>query len=359
MANYIKKAFFALILICTALPVQSQSVPIPPLKVGFIYTGPIGDHGWSYQHDQARKVVAEKFKTQIETFFLENIEEGDPAERAINQLVRQGCRLIFLTSFGFVDALHKAAPKYLNTHFEHISGIKAGKNIALFNARFYEGRYIAGQIAGKMTKTGVLGYIASFPIPEVYQGINAYMLGALSVNPHIKINIKWIKTWFDPIKEAEAARELLDEGADILSQHTDSPAALQIAEQRGMLGFGQASDMQDFAPNAQLNAIINEWTPYYTERIQLMLNKKWVSSDQWHGLAKDAIRMAPFTHLPEDVQRLAQTTQDAIRAGKTHPFTGEIYDNLGVLRIKKGETASDEQLKTMDWLVRGIAKQTP
>src|ERR1043166_1389948 len=247
------------------------------LKIGFIYVGPVGDMGYSYQHDVGRKAIEEQFKGKVETSYLENVSEGPDAERSIEQLVRTGHKLIFTTSFGFMDATAKVAKKYPNVMFEHATGYKRDKNLATYSGRFYEGRYIMGQIAAKMSKSGVIGYIGSFPIPEVVSGINAMMLGVQSVRPDMKPKIIWVNTWYDPGKEADAAKALADQGADIIAQHTDSPAAMQMAESRGIYAFGQDSDMSKFGPRAQLTAIINNWTPYYAERVKLALDGKWTS----------------------------------------------------------------------------------
>src|SRR3954470_1206854 len=242
------------------------------LKVGFIYLGPVGDLGWTYQHELARQALVKELGDKIETTFLENVPEGPDAERSIEQLVRAGNKLIFTTSFGYMDPTLKVAKKYPNVHFEHATGYKRDKNLATYSGRFYEGRYIQGVIAAKMSKSGVLGYIGSFPIPEVVSGINAMMLGAQSVRPDMKVKIIWVNTWYDPGKEAAAARALADQGADVLTQHTDSAAATQFANERGIYSFGQDSDMIKFGPKSQLTAIINNWTPYYTDRIKLALD---------------------------------------------------------------------------------------
>src|SRR5262245_51058259 len=254
------------------------------LKVGYIYLGPVGDFGWTYQHELGRQAVVKAFGDKVETTYLENVNEGPDSERSIEQLARAGHKLIFTTSFGYMEPTVKVAKKYPNIFFEHNTGYKREKNLATYSARFYEGRYIQGQIAAKMSKTGVLGYIGSFPIPEVISGINATMLGAQSINPNIKVKIIWVNTWFDPGKEADAAKALLDQGADIIMQHTDSPAAMQIAAERGKLAFGQDSEMIRFGPKAQLTAIVNNWTPYYIERVGLALEGKWTSGDVWGGL---------------------------------------------------------------------------
>src|ERR1700674_4255015 len=226
------------------------------LKVGFIYLGPVGDFGWTYQHEVGRKAVEKALGDKIETNFLENVSEGPDSERAIEQLARTGHKLIFTTSFGYMDPTIKVAKKYPNVFFEHNTGYKRDKNVATYSARFYEGRYIQGRIAAKTSKSGVLGYIGSFPIPEVISGINSTILGAQSVNPDIKVKIIWVNSWFDPGKEADAGKALLDQGAEVIIQHTDSPAAMQIAEARHAHAFGQDSDMIKFGPSAQLTAIV-------------------------------------------------------------------------------------------------------
>ena len=257
----------------------------------------------------AASAIEEAYKDKIDTTYLENVNEGPDAERSIEQLVRAGNKLIYTTSFGFMDATAKVAKKYPNVMFEHATGYKRDKNLATYSGRFYEGRYIQGQIAAKMSKTGTIGYIGSFPIPEVVSGINAMMLGAQSVRPDMKVKIIWVNTWYDPGKEAAAARALADQGADILTQHTDSAAAMQFANERGILAFGQDSDMIKFGPKAQLTAIINNWSPYYVERIKLALDGKWATGDVWGGLKTNIVQMAPYTNMPDDVKKLATETR--------------------------------------------------
>src|SRR5476649_2499993 len=290
------------------------------LKVGFIYLGPVGDFGWTYQHELARQALVKEFGDKIETTYLENVSEGPDAERSVEQLVRAGNKLIFTTSFGYMEPTLKVAKKYPDVHFEHATGFKRDKNMSIYNGRFYEGRYIQGVIAGKMSKAGVLGYIASFPIPEVIMGINATMLGAQTVNPNIKVKIIWANTWFDPGKEADAAKALLDQGADVIMQHTDSPAAMQIASERGKLAFGQDSDMIKFGPKTQLTSIIDNWGPYYTRQAKAALAGSWKAEDTWDGLKEKMVVMAPYTNMPADVKALAEKTEAAIVGGTLHPF---------------------------------------
>src|SRR5882672_1104496 len=309
------------------------------LKVGFVYLGPVGDFGWTYQHDQARQALVKEFGDKIETTYLENVSEGPDAERSIEQLVRAGNKLIFTTSFGYMDPTLKVAKKYPNVHFEHATGYKKDKNMSIYNGRFYEGRYIQGVIAGKMSKSGVLGYIGSFPIPEVIMGINATILGAQTVNPNIKVKIIWANTWFDPGKEADAAKALLDQGADVIMQHTDSPAAMQIASERGKLAFGQDSEMIKFGPKAQLTSIMDNWAPYYIARVKAAVDGKWKPEDTWDGLKEKMVVMAPYANMPADVKALAEKTEASIIAGTLHPFTCPVVGQDGkAVECKGGKT---------------------
>src|ERR1700737_349327 len=253
------------------------------LKVGFIYLGPIGDLGWTYQHELARQALVKEFGDKIETTYLENVSEGPDSERSIEQLVRAGNKLIFTTSFGYMEPTLKVAKKYPNVHFEHATGYKRDKNMSTYSGRFYEGRYIQGIIAAKMTKAGVLGYIGSFPIPEVISGINATILGAQTINPNIKVKTIWANSGFAPGRGADAPKPLLDQGADVIMQHTDSPAAMQVASERGKLAFGQDSEMIKFGPKAQLTSIMDNWAPYYIARVKAELDGKWASEDTWGG----------------------------------------------------------------------------
>ena len=330
------------------------------LKVGFIYVGPIGDFGWSYQHEVARKEMMKALGDKIDSTYLENVNEGPDAERSIEQLVRTGHNLIFTTSFGFMDATAKVAQRHPKVMFEHATGYKRSANLATYSGRFYEGRYIQGVIAAKMSKTGVLGYIGSFPIPEVISGMNATILGAQSVNPNIKVKIIWVSTWFDPGKEADAAKALIDQGADVLMQHTDSPAAMQIAAQRNILAFGQDSDMIKFGPKSQLTAIVDNWTPYYIERAKLALDGKWKSGDIWGGLKSKLVVMAPYTNMSDEVKKLAMDTEAAIVAGTLHPFKCPVLDQTGkAVECKGGTHLDDGQILGMNFYVKGIDDKFP
>ena len=331
-----------------------------PTKVGFIYVGPVGDHGWTYQHDQGRLAVEEEYGDKVETTFVESVQEGPDAERVIRQLATSGHDLIFTTSFGFQDPTANVAEQFPDVKFEHATGYKRADNLATYMARFYEGRYIIGKIAGLMTETDKIGYVGSFPIPEVVRGINAAMLGARSVNPDVEISVVWANTWYDPGKEADAAKALISQGADMIMQHTDSPAALQAAENAGgVYAFGQASDMIQFAPNAQLTAIVDDWAPYYIERVGQVMDGTWESGDTWGGLDTGMVNMAPYTNMPDDVKAEAEEVEAAIASGELHPFAGPISDRDGEVRIPEGETATDEQLLGMDWFVEGVEGDLP
>jgi len=330
------------------------------LKVGFIGVGPIGDLGWTFQHDVGRQAMVKALGDKVDTTFVENVPEGADAERAIEQLARTGHKLIFTTSFGFMDPTIKVAAKYPNVFFEHCTGFKRAANVSTYAARFYEGRYIQGQIAAKMSKTGVIGYIVSFPIPEVISGINSTMLGAQSINPNMKIKIVWVNSWFDPPKEADAAKALVDQGADILTQHTDSPAAMQIAEQRGIHAFGQSSDMIKFGPKAQLTADTDYWGNYYTERAQAVLDGKWKSEDTWGGLKAGMVVMSPYTNMPDDVKKMAMETEAAIKGGTLHPFKCPVVDQDGkTIECKGGTHLDDGQILSMNFYVKGIEDKVP
>ncbi len=329
------------------------------LKVGFIYLGPPGDFGWTYAHDQGRKLVEKELGDKVETTYVENVPEGPDAERAIERLARDGNKLIFTTSFGYMNPTLKVAQKNPKVDFEHATGYKRAKNVATYAGRFYQARYVLGQIAGKMSKSGTAGYIGSFPIPEVVQGINAFMLGAQSVNPDFKLKIVWVNSWYDPAKEADAAKVLIDQGADIITQHTDSPAALQVAEQRGVYAFGQDSDMIQFAPKAQLSAIVNDWGPYYVERVKLKLDDKWTSTDTWDGMKEGMVKLAPFTNMPDDVKAMAQATADKIKSGEYVVFSGPITKQVGSVAVEAGKTLADPEILGMNWYVKGIDDKFP
>jgi basic membrane protein A len=330
------------------------------LKIGFVYVGPIGDHGWSYEHNQGRLAIEKALGDKVTTSYVEKVPEGADAQRVITKLASSGHGLIFTTSFGYMNPTLRAAKRFPKVKFEHATGFKRAANMSTYSARFYEGRYVVGKIVGNMTKSNTIGYIASFPIPEVIRGINATYLAAKSVNPDVKIKIVWVSTWFDPGKEADAAKTLIDQGADVIMQHTDSPAPVQVAEQRGVWAVGQASDMTAFGPKAHLTSIIDNWAPYYIARAKAVLDGTWKSTDTWDGFKPGMVEMADYNKaIPERVVALAKATQAGIEAGTIHPFTGEIKDQSGKVVVPKGKTADDGMLAGMNFYVQGIEGSIP
>ncbi len=329
-------------------------------KACFIYIGPTGDFGWTYQHDEGRKAVEAEFGDKVETAFLENVPESAEAQRPIEAFARSGCNIIFTTSFNYMDPTNKAAAKHPDVKFEHATGYKREHpNVSTYSSKFYQGRYVQGQIAAKMSKTGVAGYIASFPIPEVVRGINSFILGAQSVNPDFKLKVVWVSTWFDPPKEADAAKALIDQGVDILTQHTDSTAAMQVAAERGIKAFGQASDMIKFGPKTQLTAIIDDWAPYYKERVKAVIDGTWKQQDVWHGMDHGSVAMAPYTNMPDDVAAMAKKTEESIRDGSFEPFTGPVTKQDGTVWLKDGEKADIGTMLGMNFYVKGVDDKLP
>ena len=338
------------------------------VKVGFVYLTTPGDHGWTYAHEVARQDVEKHFGNKVETTFVENVPEGPDSARVIRELAKQGNEIIFTTSFGYMDHTIKVAKEFPNVKFEHITGYKRSPNVATGNIRFYEGRYVQGVVAGLMTKSNKIGYLASFPIPEVIQGINAFGIGLRSVNPKAEVSVIWVNSWYDPVKEADAAKVHIAEGADILAQHTDSPAMLQTAQKAGVHGFGQSSDMKAFAPKAQLFSSVNNWGPYYISKIQQMMDGKWSTGDgpdhwagnTWVGMADDYLVLSPFENMPSDVAAAAAKAAADIKSGKNKIFTGPIKDNSGKIRVPAGKTLNDGELfQTLDYYVDGISGKIP
>jgi simple sugar transport system substrate-binding protein len=328
-------------------------------KVCFVYIGSKTDGGWTQAHDIGRQTLENHFGDKVETVFLENVAEGPDAERAIERFARSGCELIFTTSFGYMDPTLEVAEKFPKVKFEHATGYKTSDNVTSYNSRFYQGRYIQGQIAGKISKTGVAGYIASFPIPEVVQGINAFLLGAQSINPDFQIKVVWVNSWFDAGKEADAAKALIDQGVDILTQHTDSTAPIQVAAERGIKAFGQASDMIEAGPETQLTAIVDTWGAYYIKRTQALMDGTWETQATWDGLADGILQMAPYTNMPDDVKQLAMETEAKITSGELMPFTGPVTKQDGSEWLKAGEVSDDGTLLGMNFYVMGVDDQLP
>lgn len=331
-----------------------------PVKVGFIYVGVPGDGGWTYQHDQARKEMEAHFGGRVVTSAIENVPEGADAERAITQLALAGNQLIFTTSFGFMEATVNVAGKFPKVKFEHATGYKTAPNLATYDARFYEGRAIMRTLAGRMTKSNKIGYIGSFPIPEVIQGINASFIHAKKVNPDVEIKVVWAYTWFDPAKEADAAAALIAEGVDVLLQHTDSTAPQAKAQEAGIFSFGQASDMSAYAPKPRISSIIDNWAPYYIERVQLLLDGKWETAKNWEGVGTGTVEIGEITDaVPAEVKAEALALKDRIAKGEYHPFTGPLNKQDGSVWLKEGEVPDDGALHGLNFYVEGIQGKIP
>tara|TARA_Y200000002_G_scaffold257697_1_gene213752 strand:+ start:63 stop:1181 length:1119 start_codon:yes stop_codon:yes gene_type:complete len=330
-------------------------------KVGFIYIGPPGDHGWNYQHDVGRKAVEQAYGDKVETVFQENVPESADAERVMSQMALAGTDMIFATSFGYMDPVINVAKKFPDVKFEHATGYKTADNVSTYSARFYEGRSVVGHVAGKMTRTNIVGYVASFPIPEVVRGINSAYLAAKKANPNVKFKVIWIFTWYDPAKEADAAKTLISQGADVVLQHVDSSAIMSVAEEKGVYAFGQASDMSAFGPNAHLTAIINGWAPYYVEKVKQGMEGTWKGNQQvFDGIAAGMVIIGDFNDkIPESVKSEAMAIKDGIASGALHPFTGPINKQDGSPWLKDGETADIGTLLGMNFYVEGIEGDIP
>lgn len=325
------------------------------LKVGFVYYGPVGDYGWTFAHDQGRRQLVAAFGDAVETQFVENVPEDATAGRIMRELVQQGHQLIFSTSFGFMNETVKSALENPDVKFEHASGIQRAHNLATYNLRFHEGRAVMGTLAGYMAESGIAGYIASFPIPEVVMGINAFTIAARRVNPSFVTRVVWLNSWFDPQREGDAARSFIDQGVDVLCQHTDSTAVLEAAEEAGVYGFGQSADMSAFAPRAHLSGIVNNWGPYYIDRVQALRDGRWMAGDTWAGLRDDMVGIAPFhPDVPGQVAAAANNVRDRLIDGSFDLWAGPIRDEGGLEKVGMGGTLNDSQLLTMNWFVEGV-----
>lgn len=331
-----------------------------PYKVGFIYVGPKNDGGWTEGHHHGVEQVIKELGNKVDVTYVENVPEGADAERAIQSLVDKGNKLIFTTSFGFMEPTVKVAKDNPKVLFEHATGYKGADNLTTYNARFYEGRYVIGEMAAKLTKKNVIGYIASFPIPEVIMGINAVAIAARKINPKVEIKVVWANTWFDPGKEADAAKALLDQGADVIMQHTDSTAPCKEAEKRNAWCFGQASDMLDAAPKAVATSIVDNWGPYYVARVKDAVDGKWKAQTSWWGLKEGAVKIGKFNaKLPKDITARANETIKAISEGKIKPFAGPIKGQDGKEILAKGQELDDGKINSMNYYVQGVQGSVP
>jgi simple sugar transport system substrate-binding protein len=343
-------------------PAAVASAPkAEPLKAAWVYVGPIGDAGWTFAHDLGRKAVEAEYGDKIKTTFVEKVPEGPDAERVIRDLAQQGNKIIFATSFGYMEPMLKVAKDFPDVKFEHATGYKTADNMRVYDARFYQDTYLAGMIAGKMTKTNTLGFVGSFPIPEVLRNINAFTLGAQAVNPKIKTKVVWVSTWFDPPKESEAAQTLINGGADVLLQNTDSTAVLQTADKAGKLAFGWDSDMSAFGGKAHLGSAIADWSNYYKKSIKEVMDGSWKGNivTRW-GVAEgqnDLIKISDA--VPADVKAKVDEIKAAMKAGTFEVFTGPIKDSTGKERLAKGTAADDDWRGKIDFYVKGVEGKIP
>ncbi len=330
------------------------------LKVGFVYVSPIGDAGWTYQHDLGRLAMEKNLGDKVTSKYIESVPEGAEAERVIRDLAKSGHKLIFTTSFGYMNPTLKVAKLFPKTVLEHSTGYKQAKNVGTYMCRFYEGRYLTGIVAGKMTKSNELGYIAAFPIPEVIRGINAFTLGAKSVNPDIKVKVIWVNSWFDPGKEREASEALIDQGVDVITHHTDSTAPIITAEEKGVYAIGYHSDMSKYGSSAHLTATTHVWDTYYTKIANEVMDGTWKSGAVWGGIKDGMIKLAPINKkVPADVVALVEKAEKAIADGSFHPFSGPIKKQDGTVVVEAGKNLTDKDLLGMNYYVEGLLGSIP
>ena len=360
-ATMLKKPLAALVALAAGLAVAAQgSHATEPLKVGFVYVGPVGDAGWSYANDQARKAMQASLGARVQTSFVDNVNEGADAERVIRDLARQGDGLIFTTSFGFMEATLKVARDFPQVRFEHATGYKTAANVGTYDARTYEGAYMAGILAGGMTRSDTLGVVGSVPIPEVIRNIDSFTLGAQSVNPKVKVKVVWVGKWFDPPRETEAAGALIDQGADVLFQNTDSPAVLETAQRRGKYGFGWDSDMARFAPRAQLGSAVIHWAPLFEAEARQVLDGTWKPRQEWWGVKKGVIDMVSVSPaVPAPLRKRLAAVKAAMANGTFAVWQGPILAQNGATVLAAGTKADDTFLRHINFYVKGVEGQVP
>jgi basic membrane protein A len=346
-------------------PVAEASAPAPapkpePLKIAFAYVGPVGDAGWTFAHDNGRKAIEAEFGDKVQTSFVESVPEGADAERVIRDMVGQGNKLIFGTTFGYMDYMLKVAGDHKDVKFEHATGYKTADNMRTYDSRTYEGAYMAGVIAGKMTKSNTLGVVGSVPIPEVIRNINSFTLGAQSVNPKIKTKVVWVNKWYDPAREGEGAQSLLNQGADVLFQNTDSSAVLQTAEKAGKFAFGWDSDMSKFGPNAHLASAIINWAPYYIKATKEALEGSWKTETSWWGVKEGAIDLVSVSDkIPAETREQVDKIKAGLKDGSFVIWKGPIVGQDGKEVLKKDEVADDKFLHGVTFYVKGVEGKVP
>lgn len=332
-----------------------------PKKIGFVYVSPIGEAGYTFQHDLGRLAIEKKFGSKVQVDFAESVAEGSDAEHLIRGYAEAGYSAVFATSFGYMTPILKVSKRYPNIALEHASGYRRTANLNTYLARFYEGRYLTGLVAGKMTKSNVIGYVAAFPIPEVIRGINAFTRGIRAVNPQAEVHVVWINSWFNPEKETEAAHNLIGQGADVLTMHADSPATIEVAEKEGVYALGYNSDLSKFGPHAHLTSSVTNWAPYYIKRVTEILQGSWTGNrDTWDGLKENMIQLAPFNKIvPQAVRTFVNEAKNAIIAGTLHPFQGPVMDNKGDEQIPAGRAMTDKEMLGLNWYVEGVVGKLP
>jgi len=341
-------------------PASEAAAASEPLKIAFAYVGPVGDAGWTFAHDQGRKAIEAEFGDKVKTMFVEKVPEGPEAERVIRDLVGQGNTLIFGTTFGYMEPMLKVAADNPNVKFEHATGYKTAANMRTYDSRTYEGAYMAGVIAGAMTKTNTLGVVGSIPIPEVIRNINSFTLGAQSVNPNIKTRVVWVNSWFDPPKEAEGAQSLLNQGADVLFQNTDSAAVLQTAEKAGKYAFGWDSDMRLFGPKAHLGSAIINWGPYYVKATREALDGTWSTGSVWWGVKEGAIDLVSISDVvPTDIRAKVDTIRAGLKEGTYNIWKGPIVGQDGKEVLAKDVVADDKFLGGINFYIKGVEGAIP
>ena len=341
-------------------PAAAAAAPAGPLKMAFMYVSPIGDGGWTYQHELGRRAIQEKFGDKIETSFVESVPESADAERVMRDMAGQGNQLIFATSFGYQEFVQKVAADTPDVKFEHTTGYKTAANVATYDTKTFEGAYLAGIVAGGMTKTKTVGVVASVPIPEVVRNINSFVLGAQSVDPSIVAKVVWVNEWFSPPKESEAATSLINGGVDVMYQNTNSPAVLKTAEERGVRAFGKDGDMSAFAPKAHLGSAVVDWTPYYTKVTQDTLDGKWQTGNFWWGVKEGAIDLKKIADdVPQEIKDKVEKAKAGMKDGTFAVWTGPVKDNAGKEVLEAGKVADDAWLRSINFYVNGIEGKVP
>ena len=331
-----------------------------PLKVGFVYADHVGDFGWTYAHDLGRRDMEAYLQDKVKTTFVENVNEGSDVQRVIRQLALDGNKLIFATSFEYMNPTIKVAKEFSDVVFEHCRGYKRTANVGSYLGRFEEPRYITGMIAGKMTESNVLGFIGAYPIPEVIREISAFTQGVRLTNPQAKVKVLWVQSWYDAAKEREAAQALVNLGADVLTQHTGSGAVVQLAQEKGIYAFGYNTDMSKFGQKAHLTSAINKWGKFYTDKALAVMSNTWKSQEVWDGIAQGMVDISPMNQvIPADVQQLVNAKRDEFIQGTAHPFDGPVKDQKGVVQVPKGKVLDDQRQLAMDWYVEGIEGSIP